>query len=29
VAVLLSVYAKCIDGERAVYNSLIDEMLGA
>lgn len=29
VAVLLSVYAKCIDGERAVYNARIDGMLGA
>ncbi len=28
VAVLLSVYAKCIDGERAAYNARIDGMLG-
>jgi integrase len=29
LAVLLSVYAKCLDGERATYNSRIDSMIGA
>jgi hypothetical protein len=28
VAVLLSVYAKCLHGERATYNARIDALLG-